>query len=139
MATPNILVRHYMKPATHFFSPSTTVQEVVKDLLRFGISGGPVIDESHQLQGYVTEQDCIKQMLNGSYYGENHTIASDIMRNSPLVISPEDDIMQIAEMMLNKKPKQYPVVKNGKVIGVLTRSDVLRALSQHPQKGNSGK
>ncbi len=130
MGTPNILVRQHMKPATHTFSPNTSLQEVVKDLMRFNITGGPVVDGSQKLLGYITEQDCIKQMLNGSYYCEDHTIAEDIMSTDPLIISPNDDIMHVAEMIVDKKPKQYPVVEDGKVVGILTRSEVLKALSR---------
>ncbi|PIE42998.1 MAG: CBS domain-containing protein [Gammaproteobacteria bacterium] len=124
-----ILVRDHMKPAVHVFNENTSVEEIVQVLIKSKISGGPVINDNKELLGYVTEQDCIKQMLNDSYYCEEHQIASDIMRQNPLFVSPDEDIVKIAEMMANKKPKQYPVVEDGKVVGIITRAEVLNALN----------
>ncbi len=73
-------------------------------------------------------------MLNDSYYDQQHLSAKDIMRENPLSVSPEDNIMKLAEEMLQKRPKLYPVVENDKVIGIITRRDVLKALSQYKNK-----
>ena len=70
-----------------------------------------------------------KQMLNNTYYGDSHHVATDIMRSNPLSVSPDYDVLHLAEDMLNKGPKIYPVVSDDKVVGMITRADVLKALS----------
>jgi CBS domain-containing protein len=129
MNTPKILVRDHMKPLTHFFLPDTSVEKVVKTLVKNGLVGAPVLDEEKNLLGFITEQNCIKEILNDSYYDQNHLAAKDIMRKNPLFVSPDDSIIKLAEEMLQKRPKLYPVLENGKVIGIITRRDVLKALS----------
>ena len=129
MSTPKILVRDYMKSVTTSFKPNTSVEEIVKTLIQNKIVGAPVLDEDKKLLGFITEQDCIKQMLNDSYYHEDHQVASDIMRQNPLSVSPDDNIMEMAEKMTQRLPKIYPVLDGDKVIGIITRSDVIKALS----------
>jgi CBS domain-containing protein len=56
------------------------------------------------------------------------------MFNEPLTVAPDDSIIEMARQMIAHKPKIYPVVEEGKLIGLITRADVLRALREH---GNS--
>jgi len=129
MQSPKVYVRDFMHPVEFIFKLDTSVEEVVKTLAKNKIVGGPVVDADHKLVGFITEQNCIKQMLNNTYYCDSHEVASDIMRANPLFVSPDDDILQLAEDMLNKRPKIYPVIENEKIIGMITRSDILKALS----------
>lgn len=128
MKSPKILVRDFMHPVNHIFHVETSVEEVVKTLAKNKIVGGPVIDASKKLVGFITEQDCIKQMLNNTYYCDSHNVAGDIMRKNPLSVSPDYDVLHLAEDMIKKGPKIYPVVENEKVVGLITRADVLKAL-----------
>ncbi|MCP5161861.1 MAG: CBS domain-containing protein [Hahellaceae bacterium] len=130
MTKPDILVRDHMKPVTHTFKATTSVEEVVKTLMKNHLVGAPVVDENRKLIGFITEKDCIKEMLNDSYYSQDHQVASDIMRTNPLSISPDTDILKLAEEMMGKRPKMYPVVEDGEIIGIITRADVLKALSK---------
>ncbi|WP_250657897.1 CBS domain-containing protein [Alkalimarinus coralli] len=129
MTTPAILVSDYMKPVTEYFSPDTSVEEVVKTLVKSKLFGAPVLDQDKKLIGFISEKDCLKQMVNDSYYSQDHHVARDIMRENPLSVSPNSDIISLAEEMLGRRPKLYPVVENNQVIGIITRTDVLKALS----------
>ncbi|MFD2230609.1 CBS domain-containing protein [Alkalimarinus sediminis] len=129
MTTPAILVSDYMKPVTKHFSPDTSVKEIVKTLVNNHLVGAPVLDENKKLVGFISEKDCLQQMVNDSYYSQDHHVARDIMRQNPLSVSPNDDIFSLAEEMIGRRPKLYPVVENEQVIGIITRADVLRALS----------
>ncbi len=130
MTTPAILVSDYMKPVTEYFSPDTSVKEVVKTLVMNKLFGAPVLDQNKELVGFISEKDCLKQMVNDSYYSQDHHVARDIMRENPLSVSPNADIISLAEEMLGRRPKVYPVVENNQVIGIITRADVLKALSK---------
>jgi len=129
MQSPKVLVRDFMHPVKHFFKQDTSVEEVVKTITKNRIVGGPVVDADRKLVGFITEQDCIKQMLNNTYYCDSHDVASDIMRQNPLSVTPEDDVLHLAEDMLKKRPKIYPVVDGEKIVGMITRADILKALS----------
>ncbi|UZE94750.1 CBS domain-containing protein [Alkalimarinus alittae] len=133
MTTSSLLVSDYMKPVTEYFSPDTSVEEVVKTLVKNKLMGAPVLDKDKKLVGFISEKDCLKKMLNNSYYSQHNHVARDIMRTNPLSVSPNTDIINLAEEMLGKRPKLYPVVENDEVIGIITRADVLRALGTTPK------
>jgi len=130
MTKPDILVRDHMKPVTHTFKTTTSVEQVVKTLMKNHLVGAPVVDDDGHLIGFITEKDCIKEILNDSYYSQDHQVAADIMRKNPLSVSPTTDILALAEEMMGKRPKMYPVVEDGEIIGIITRADVLKALSK---------
>lgn len=109
----------------------TDLGEVVKRLTKEHIGGLPVVDEHKEVIGWVSEQDCIKAVVNESYYCDQKARVNEVMRTDVLTMSPEEDIVDVAEQMLKEKPKVYPVVKDGKLLGLITRSDILRALSEN--------
>lgn len=126
--TPDILVRDHMRPVTHAFSPKTSMKDIVKTLVKHHLVGAPVIGEDKKLIGFITEKDCIKEMLNDSYYSQDHQVAEDIMRKDPLFVTPDQDIIKLAEEMTGNRPKMYPVIEDDEVVGIITRADVLKAL-----------
>jgi len=130
-----ILVRDFMKPLTVYFRPETSVEEVVKTLVEHHVIGGPVLGPERELLGFITEQDCLKQMLDDTYFGQDHEVAASIMNDSPVAVGADEDIFKIAQMILNKLPKCYPVVEDGQVTGMITRSDILKALSLNRAAG----
>lgn len=134
--TPKILVRDYMRSLSLWFSPSDPIEKVAATLVKQEELGAPVLDEHKRLIGFVTEQDCIKEMLNDSYYAQEHQLVSDVMSRRTVSVGPNEDVTHLAEEMLGAKPKIYPVVDNGRVIGVITRGDVLRALSRVRNSGH---
>ncbi|TVP55271.1 MAG: CBS domain-containing protein [Halomonadaceae bacterium] len=130
MKTDTILVREYMKSLSLSFVETDSVEAVAAALVKRRELGAPVLDEQQKLVGFVTEQDCIKQMLNDSYYSQEHMLARDIMSRETVSVTQEDNIMHLAEQMIQNKPKLYPVLENERVVGIIARSDVLRALTQ---------
>lgn len=129
MKANTILVREYMKSLSLYFSEKDSVETVAAALVKRRELGAPVLDPQHHLVGFITEQDCIKEMLNDSYYAQEHLLAKDIMSTNCVFVGPDTNVLQLAEEMTNRKPKLYPVVDNGRVIGIIARSDVLRALA----------
>ena len=129
MQNPKIHVRDYMRPVSHVFQINTSIEEIVRTLCKNKIVGAPVLNADKQLVGFITEQDCIKQMLNNTYYCDSHQVAGDIMRKNPLSVSPDYDVLHLAEDMTSKGPKIYPVIEAGKLVGLISRADVLKALS----------
>ncbi|MFT6028334.1 MAG: putative transcriptional regulator [Oleiphilaceae bacterium] len=101
--TPKIHIRDFMHTVNHIFHVERSVKEVVKTLSKNKIVGGSVIDANKKLVGFITEQDCIKQMLNNTYYGNSHNVAGDIMRKNPLSVSPDYDVLHLAEDMIKKR------------------------------------
>lgn len=127
----SILVRDYMQANVQAIKADASVREVVEHLLKWNITGAPVVDGTMRLIGFVSEQDCIKEMLNSAFYAEDSASVTSIMRRDVLSVTPDTSILEIAETMLGNKPKNYPVVEHGKLVGLINRRHILQALKQH--------
>lgn len=127
----SILVKDYMQASVQAIKADASVREVVEHLLKWNISGAPVVDESMAVIGFVSEQDCMKEMLNSAFYAEDSSQVTNIMRRDVLSVTPETSILEIAETMLGNKPKNYPVIERGKLVGLINRRHILQAFKQH--------
>lgn len=131
-AMNSIKVKDYMTHRAVSFSVHMTVSEASERLLISHQTGGPVLDEHKHVVGFLSEQDCLERMLEDTYQNESHYKVVDIMRTDVLAIDEEHSVLDLAQTMLTNKPKIYPVVDSSKrLVGVITRSDVLRAIDQH--------
>lgn len=127
----SILVKDYMQANVQAIPVEASVREVVEHLLKWNVSGAPVVNAEMRVIGFVSEQDCMKEMLNSAFFSEESAQVSSIMRRDVLSVTPETSILEIAETMLGNKPKNYPVVENGKLVGLINRRNILLALKQH--------
>jgi predicted transcriptional regulator len=127
----SILVKDYMQANVQAIKADASVREVVEHLLKWNITGAPVVDGSMVVVGFVSEQDCMKEMLNSAFYAENSAQVTSIMRHDVLSVTPDTSILEIAETMLGNKPKNYPVIEHGKLVGLINRRHILQALKQH--------
>jgi CBS domain-containing protein len=131
----SILVTDFMDHNPHAIFASTSIKEAVTMMLKEGVIGAPVVDEKRQLIGYLSEQDCVKDMLNDAFYSEEPGPVSSVMQTEVVSVTPETSIVEIAQIIMTNRPKNYPVVTDGKLVGLISRSDVLRALLEHEEHG----
>lgn len=124
----SILVKDYMNHNPHAINENTPIREVVHCLVTAGIIGAPVIDDANQVVGFVSEQDCIKEMLNDVFFCEESISVKNVMNRNVLSVAPEASVFEVAENMTKSAPKNYPVVQNGRLVGLISRSQILRAL-----------
>jgi predicted transcriptional regulator len=130
MAT-SISVGNYMNPRPTKLSAGSALGKVTKILADNKISGGPVVSKANRVIGFVSEQDCLKQLLLGSYHCDQPATVEDIMRSDVVSVKRGDSIIDLAEQMGDHKPKIYPVTDNGSLVGVVTRQHVLAALEEN--------
>lgn len=127
----NLQVSHFMTGKSIFFKKEMTIESAVEKLLKSKYIGGPVIDETGRVIGWLSEQDCLAKMLEASYYCELAALVEDAMAPIGLVVKPDMSIVDLALQMLTEKPKIYPVVdEQNKFIGLITRKDVLAAMNK---------
>ena len=110
------------------------LSNAVDALLERNKLGAPVVDDLGQLVGFLSQQDCLSVMLKSSYHCDLVAKVKDCMRSEVLSVTPDTSVLQLAEQMLGPKPKVYPVVDNGKVIGTINRTNVLNAINIHMQQ-----
>ncbi|ELI6432279.1 MULTISPECIES: CBS domain-containing protein [Aeromonas] len=123
-------IRDHMSRLTHFLTPQLGLAEALDRLHHSGLSGLPVLDDQQQLVGFLSEQDCIPSLITGSYHCDTRTQVEDMMSRTPLSVDPDDSILDLARQMTGAKPKIYPVLEQGKVIGIISRHQVMQALNQ---------
>ncbi|HGY0994333.1 CBS domain-containing protein [Aeromonas salmonicida] len=123
-------IRDHMNRLTHFLTPQLGLAEALDRLHHSGLSGLPVLDDQQQLVGFLSEQDCIPSLITGSYHCDTRTQVEDMMSRTPLSVDPDDSILDLARQMTGAKPKVYPVLEQGKVIGIISRHQVMQALNQ---------
>ncbi|MFA0732227.1 MAG: hypothetical protein BKPUNTRY_001774 [Candidatus Fervidibacter sp.] len=102
--------------------PSTPIPEAARLLVRRKISGVPVVDEKDKTKvvGILTEADLLAAPAGAK------TVA-EVMRKRVISVSPETPIDEIAAILVKRKIKRVPVLEGGKLVGMVSRIDVLRA------------
>ncbi|TDF41598.1 CBS domain-containing protein [Alteromonadaceae bacterium M269] len=132
----SLKVSDYMNKHPVKFTEEMSVAEAVEKLLDTHQTGGPVVNQSNQLVGFLSEQDCLGQMIESSYYREQVARVKNIMRQDVLSIKPYSSVIELAQMMVKEKPKIYPVVDDdGRLVGSVSRANVLRAIDVQLRDG----
>jgi Mg/Co/Ni transporter MgtE len=125
----SIKISSFMNRRPVTFTANMHIAEAVEIFLRAKQMGGPVIDENNHVIGFLSEQDCLIKMLEATYLNEDHYIIGDIMHDKPLTVSPDASVLDLAQQMTHAKPKIYPIIdESNQLIGVISRSDVLKAI-----------
>ena len=101
--------------------PSTPIADAARLLVRRKISGVPVVDEKDKTKvvGILTEADLLAAPAGAK------TVA-EVMRKRVISVSPETPIDEIAAILVKRKIKRVPVLDGGKLVGIVSRIDVLR-------------
>lgn len=99
---------------------STSVEDAARLLARHRISGMPVVNESGALVGMLTEHDLLAR--------EGHHVG-DIMSRNVISVSVETDVEEVAHLLAIQHIRRVPVLQSGKVVGILSRSDLIRQIA----------
>lgn len=124
-----IRVSDFMTTNLTTFKPEQTIMEVMEIFLKSGISGGPVVNEQNELIGMISEGDCLKELSDARYH--NHPM-EDVkvelhMIKKVDIIDGDMHVLDAANMFLETKHRRFPILENGKVVGQISQSDVIRA------------
>jgi CBS domain-containing protein/mannitol/fructose-specific phosphotransferase system IIA component (Ntr-type) len=134
---PRLVVRDIMVHGGVSVTPSTTVREAVDLMVRRRIRALPVVGEKQEVLGIVSEWDLMRGLLpqipragqdNGVTAIPEALRVRDIMSRSVLCVSEELGLEEAANMMINKDVEQFPVTREGRLTGFLTRGDIIRKL-----------
>ena len=122
-------ISEYMDTSVPTLSPETQIMEAVDFLLQHQVTGAPVVDSNDRLVGIITETDLLKLLTEG-ILGEPPTEATvaEFMTTNVITVPPAVDIYYVAGMFLANKFRRLPVVEDGKIVGAITRYDLLRVV-----------
>lgn len=149
-----VLVEQAMTADPVTVPPDMDVVDVAKIMVEKNIGGIPVVDESGDLVGIVTESDLIVQdtdvqfpsfvsFLSGYVFvpGSVHRFeekfrkavaatAGEVMTEDVVTVDTSDSAEHVATMMTHKKMKRFPVIKDGRLVGIITMADIVRLISK---------
>lgn len=129
-------------------SPEATLLEMLGLMIQNQISGMPVIDDDGQLVGIVTEGDCLRRAELGTeknhsswtdFFSSTSTLAdryirsharkvSEIMTMNPVTADKDAPLETVIQLMEKNRIKRVPIVENGSLVGIVSRSNVMKAL-----------
>jgi CBS domain-containing protein len=89
-----------------------------------------VLDEEGNLMGMLSEIDCMETYVQSAYHNEMGGLVKDFMSTEVKTISSSMGIVDLAEYFLETHFRRLPVVDNGKLVGQVSRRDVLRAIQK---------
>ena len=120
-------ISEYMDTVVPTLSPETRILDAVDFLLHHQVTGAPVVDSNERLVGIITETDLLRLVTEG-IQGEPPVEATvaEYMTSDVITVPPTVDIYYIAGMFLANKFRRLPVVEGGKIVGAITRYDLLR-------------
>ena len=124
----SIKVSDYMADSLTTFKPDMEMREAINHLVDKRISGAPVVDDHGNLVGVLSEQDCMKVALSAGYHGDYGGLVKDYMNTSVTTIDAETSILKLAQLFIDTPYRRYPVLQNNRLVGQVSRRDVLRAL-----------
>jgi len=125
----NAQVSDYMTKNLITVSPETAIDSAVDILVKYKISGLPVVDAKGNLVGMLSEKDCLKVFIKALYNQDHAGDVSDYMTEQVETVAPSLSIVQVAERFVNEPYKRFPVLnENNTLVGQISRADVLRAI-----------
>jgi len=120
-------------------TPDTPLRDAALQMARGGISALPVVEENEVIVGMLAERDLLRHLLGSYLQGDSpprptpdgvnaRRAVRDAMTRQVLCVSPEQPLAEVASLMINKDVEQVPVVREGRLVGFLTRGDIVRKL-----------
>lgn len=122
------IVREIMSRDCYRVRGNTSVTTLVKGLALHRLPGAPVVDDRDHLIGFISEQDVLGKVLESAYLNDEPPLVKELMRHEVLSVPATKSITDLAQEMLGTKPKVYPVVEQERLVGIVTRRDVLSAI-----------
>jgi CBS domain-containing protein len=117
------------KPVT--LRADESVTDAIRVLLRRDISGVPVVDDTGELVGILSERDCLRVIAVGEYSAVDHDktrAVSEFMTQPKYTVTPEVGIYSLADFFLTHHERRLPVLAGAKLVGLVCRRDVLRGI-----------
>lgn len=120
-----MIVKEIMNENTLTIEPDVTVQNAAKKMVKHGTKF-LIVTEKGKLVGIVTEWDFVKKVAGEEEFKENAKLET-IMIKKVIVVPPDTEVSEAAEIMTDNDIRKLPVVENNVLIGVVTAMDVIAA------------
>ena len=121
-----MLIRDLMNPSVVTVEPASSAALAARLISRHNVGALPVCSNDRRLRGMVTDRDIILRCI-ASEDDPAQTPVRDIMSRGCATVSPEDDCRRATHLMAEHQVRRLPVVDGGKVVGIISLSDLARS------------
>jgi predicted transcriptional regulator len=139
-----MLVRDAMTRNVVTVSPEATLKAAAGLLAEHAITSMPVVDDTGRLIGVVSEADVVRESLVVDH-GANLLVepvsqaaatscVAEVMTALPVTVHPDSDLAEAAQLMTESTVKSLPVVEDSRLVGIVSRTDVVRMLARRDQR-----
>ncbi|HDZ48150.1 hypothetical protein LCGC14_0026140 [marine sediment metagenome] len=137
-----------MTPKVVSVGPDAEVREIAQLLLNHHISAVPVVDEEHRVIGIVSEGDLMRRVKNDEDHGRSWWLtlftggksdsdyvkshgrkAHEVMTPNPMTVEENTPLHTIARLLEKHRIKRVPVVRDGKLVGIVSRANLLQGMA----------
>ena len=145
-----MLAKDIMTADVVTITPEASVEEIAKLLLARGISGVPVVDAEGALVGLVSEGDLIRREGDAEHHSSwwlnlfagpeeqardyikvHGRRAEEVMTREVVTVGEETPVGEIARLLEKRRIKRVPVVRDGRIVGIVSRANLLHGLATH--------
>jgi CBS domain-containing protein len=138
--TGELMVRDFMTRDVETLRPEATVDEAAALLVRRGLTAVPVVSENHEVLGILGHRDLlrvlmpkyVKRVTTGEFVAPprpgrpgGSPLVRDVMDRSVLCLSEDQSLAEAASVMVSRDRDRFPVVRDGVLVGVISRSDIV--------------
>ncbi|MEO6879136.1 MAG: CBS domain-containing protein [Gemmatimonadaceae bacterium] len=134
-----LLVRDLMTEGPRTTTGDVPLRRAARELIQSGLGALPVVDSEQRLLGMLSERELMRHLLATEVLSDGSArqpsppfqgtkTVRDVMTRQVLCVSPEQPVAEVAALMSNKDVERVPVVREGRLVGFLTRGDIVRKL-----------
>ena len=121
-------IKEFMAKELITFQLDTPIEAAMESFLTNKISGAPVLDKQGKLVGVLSEKDCMRTLFEATYYNNLGGFVNEYMSTDLKTINIHDTLSNVADQFIKSRFRRFPVVEGEKLVGQISRRDVLRAI-----------
>lgn len=121
----------YMATELVSFAPGDDIIHAMRVLLERHLSGAPVVDAAGELVGMLSQRDCFMIMYKTAYHQDWGGQVQQYMSRELDTLDAGCSISDAVEKFLHSNYRRFPVLRDGRLVGLISRHDIMRALDDH--------
>ena len=126
----NATIADYMATELVSFDPADDIVSAMRVLLERHLSGAPVVDSRGRLVGILSQKDCFEIVYRTAYHQDWSGQVQQYMSSDPECLEADGSVVEAADRFLHSSFRRFPVLRNGELVGLISRRDILRALDE---------
>ncbi len=124
-------VADYMATELVSFGPNDDIIAAMRTLLERHLSGAPVLDSGGRIIGILSQKDCLEIVYNTAYHKDWGGQVEQYMNRQVEHIEADCSVLEAAEKFLHSSYRRFPVMRDGQLVGQISRHDIMRALDEN--------